>query len=545
MTFRRAARAALFALVTLTVVLHLPPVGNWLVRTLIDRVEGPLGLDIETSGVSAWPMGLSATLRDVRIRAIADAEPFLSADSLTVDLPLAAIRNRSRIGHITLARPRIDIDGLTRWIDSRPASTTPNPTVPRIDSLTLTDATLSSERDGLAFTIPAMTLTMASTPSTPLGGTIAASGATLRLGDVVFDQLAIDGALRYDGAVVIERARFTSHETTVDVAGRIGMRAGDRQMALTVGGTVAPLGRILEPYLVHPRIDGTVRLDGHVDGTFLAPRLTATLRGGNITVDADPTGDVTTRLVLSRERLDIHDVAWERLFGGRATGRAAFAFNDDRDSTIHIDVASVATAPVLAIVDPTWPSIRSRATGTLRIDGPLAEGQRPQVSADMTLTRADASPLASEGRVSVRLDRHRWTTTLRDTVVGSVAVNGDLAGDRPADTSAPFARSSFTGRMTASAADPDDALALLHALDIVDMDFSEYTLGGALTASATLGGTVRDRILEAVVDVPALTAHGGLTGTLHATATIDPDVNRAARWPCRARRHDGDDARTR
>ncbi len=500
--------------------LHLPWVSSWLVRTAIDRVEGPLGLDIETSGVSAWPMGLSATLRDVRIRAIADAEPFLSADSLTIDLPLAAIRNRSRIGHISLARPRIDVDGLTRWIDSRPPSKTPNPTVPRIDSLTLTDATLSSER--LAFTIPGMTLTMASTMATPLGGAIAASNATLRVGNVVFDQLAIDGALRYDGAVVIERARLTSHETRLDVAGRIGMREGDRQMALTVGGTVAPLGRILEPYLAHPRIDGTVRLDGRVDGTFLSPRLTATLRSGDLTMDDDPAGDVTTRLVLSRQRLDIHDVAWERLLGGRATGRAAFDFNDALDSAIHVDVEGVATAPVLAMVDPAWPSIRSRATGAVRIEGPLAKGRRPHVTADMTLARADASPLASAGRVAVTLDPRRWTTSVRDLVIGQVALQGDLAGDRPADTEAPFATSTFTGQVTASAADPDDALALLHALDIVDMDFSEYTLGGALTGSATLSGTLRSRILEAVVDVPALTAHGGLTGTLHATATIDP-----------------------
>ena len=80
MSPRRAALAALTVIAAVAVIAHLPPVSRWLVRSLIDRVEGPLGLDIETGDVRAWPAGLSATMRDVRIRYVQDAEPFLTAD---------------------------------------------------------------------------------------------------------------------------------------------------------------------------------------------------------------------------------------------------------------------------------------------------------------------------------------------------------------------------------------------------------------------------------------------------------------------------------
>lgn len=520
MSPRRAALAALTAIAAVAVITHLPPVSRWLVRSLIDRVEGPLGLDIETGDVRAWPVGLSATLRDVRIRDVNDAEPFLTADALTIDLPFAAIRNRSRIGDITLARPRIDIDGLIRWLDSRPPSRTPTPNVPRIDRVVVTDATLQSARDGLAFTFPALALAMRSTVATPLAGDLTSAGATLRLGDVVFRDLALDGALRYDGAIGIERARLASHDTVLDLSGRIGMREGDRAMALTVSGTIAPLRMLLAPYLTAPALDGAVTIDGRVGGTFVAPELIATLTSPDVTIDGARSGPLSTQITLTRQHLIVGDTAWDGLFGGRATGRARFAFNDARDATIDVTVRGVATLPVITIVDPTWPMFRGRATGTLSIHGPLATRLRPQVTSDMVLVKADASPLATSGRVSVTLDPKRWAATLRGVTIGDVAVDGEMGGVRPTDPAAPFADSSIAGAITASATSAAHAIDLAHAFDVFDLDLAPYEFGGALTAEATLRGTVRLPVGDAIVEVPTLTAHGGLTGDLHAEAAV-------------------------
>jgi hypothetical protein len=237
-----------------------------------------------------------------------------------------------------------------------------------------------------------------------------------------------------------------------------------------------------------------------------------------VTIDGARSGPLSTRITLHAPALIVSDTAWDGCSAAAQPARR-FEFNDARDATIDGSRARVATLPIITIVDPTWPMFRGRAHRHLSIHGPLATTLRPQVTSDMVLVKADASPLATSGRVSVTLDPKRWTATLRGVTIGDVASMARWVAFALQHRGAVCRLSSIAGAITASATSA--------ACDRPRPRVRRVRpRSGAIRVRRRVDGRghaarhVRLPVGDAIVEVPALTAHGGLTGDLHAEAAV-------------------------
>ncbi|MGH8173540.1 MAG: hypothetical protein ACREPX_10345, partial [Rhodanobacteraceae bacterium] len=99
-----------------------------LTTMLINNAKSQLGAELvlgETGRFGFVP-DLHLTLAHPALKAPGQAAAFLSADSADVVVPWSTLSgDRLDIQSIDLVKPRLDIDALNAWLDSRPASAPP------------------------------------------------------------------------------------------------------------------------------------------------------------------------------------------------------------------------------------------------------------------------------------------------------------------------------------------------------------------------------------------------------------------------------------
>ncbi|SJZ75104.1 hypothetical protein [Novilysobacter spongiicola] len=106
-------------------------------RLVLGQAGSALGLEITSSGASEYRLRGTPHLvvRDVVARMPGASEPLLVAERLRLSLPWSTLRARGAdltVERVEADAPRLDIEMLGRWLDSRPPSTTD----PRIPTLT-------------------------------------------------------------------------------------------------------------------------------------------------------------------------------------------------------------------------------------------------------------------------------------------------------------------------------------------------------------------------------------------------------------------------
>jgi len=102
-----------------------------LTALIVDQTRGALGADLAIGGMAHyefWP-GPHFVLPAPSLKA-SGASAFIKADAIEVRMPWRILwADRYEIEQIDVIRPVLDLDALSAWLGTRPASTTPIPDV--------------------------------------------------------------------------------------------------------------------------------------------------------------------------------------------------------------------------------------------------------------------------------------------------------------------------------------------------------------------------------------------------------------------------------
>lgn len=508
---------ALAAAATLLALAHLPPVRAAVARALQERAGAALGARLEIGRLDYNLLARRVTLRDVRLASGAGDPPLFEAARVALAVPLSLVGDVRQIDWIEIDVPRLHVGPLQRWLASRPASdaSVSRPFFLRRLTVRNLDVVGAAEDDGL--TVDLRGLSVASVPEgRGFRAEIDGEGGWLRAATYRTDIRAIEGTVAYDGARVrIDRLRVATPDHVLLAKGTIGLLSDPAYWDVAIESS-ADVGALLASWPALPG-SGRARVTGRVTGPLDAPAVDLSATADELTLGATPLRRVVAEARWSAEDGLAVSRARAEVFGGTADVRLAVPGEPAEDGG-HVTLAGVSVRDALAAAGLGL-RVDAAASGTLRFRGDVT--MPGQWDADGTLrvrpTRPGGVPL--EGDIALALRGGRWTLRVPGASAGASHLDIDVSG-----TLAPGALSlggvGLGGRATVTTADLRALSEDLRTLGIGVPPALATRIGGAISVSAALGGTLASPDVHVPLDGAAATVEGIGEVTLAGTVRL-------------------------
>jgi outer membrane protein assembly complex protein YaeT len=480
-----------------------------------------MGIEPRVSGLRYNLFLLRAELGGLELAAAgAPGEPFFTAARVTVDISWSAVlRGAVSLQSLQLFSPRVSVYRRADGSFNLPEFPTGDPGAPvspagpfivgrfLIEDL---EATYVDESRGISAELGGFSLDLQPqlVGSTASGRFSADGGLTVRVGDDTTSTQQLDGGLAFDGATLaIDDLALEVPEGRILGRGRIGMLTAQPDVDLTFDGDV-DLEQAARWVSVDPTPSGRVSFTGLVSGSRDDPRLSLQLSSDdlawhgleNVSLRLSGSGS-SSGVVL--ETLALNGA------GGSVDGTAAVIFGED--AAFQSGQASLEWRTL----DPTVlhaafagePRVRlaTRLDGSL--NATLIGNDLDALTANVRVVSHEAASSAGvpvSGRAELSVNDGAWTLT-HDHRVGSIHLTG--TGRGLVDTDAPMS-STLGGQVSIAAAELSRAVRDAGRAGIELPTGVAETLGGRMTASGGLGGTLGAPIADITLNVVDLTAGG-------------------------------------
>lgn len=497
MKIARAATTAAWAAVAvaaLVSVAHLSIVRDRLLTFGLRQLRSQFGVEATVASLSYNLLTLDVSLRGVRAAAIATPDaPFLTADSLRVNLSWGTLFGRARIDDLEAAGLQVSLvrqedGGLNlpapgnQGTEGATAPIALGRMIVREASLTYRDeaAGLVADAEGIALTLE---------PGADGGVTgrlVVSRGPSVRTADASIEG-TLEGLLTYDGASLsLIGLTYSSPLGRLVLDGRLDALQEAPTAGFTISGSLA-LPEIFSMLRIDPGARGTVTVHTTVEGPLTAPVATIALDGERVSwrhLDAARLrlrGTVTTEAALVDEAaIDLDD--------GTLEARGRFAFDTGRLEAR----AEWKALSAVSLVGPALPvSVGGRLSGRADAIWNTRDAWHGlELTARLRSEAARGGPETARvaGDASLALAGGEWTLREDLEVSGAVRVVGDLGGRLDDDDN--LAASAVRGALSVSSRDVSAALPLLGSLGLSLPDWVEPRAGrldSRLRVSGSLG----------------------------------------------------------
>jgi outer membrane protein assembly complex protein YaeT len=403
--------------------LHLPfaraRVLSWVAAEL-----GKRGIRFEADRLSYNLLSLTVGLDRVVVAAAGGGTPFLEADAVRLNLPLAALGGALRVQSIEIDRPRLRVirqaDG--SWNLPRPASTAGsgpllsaplelNHVVVRNLSVEYTDAI-----ERVAVESRGVSLDLHRAPGRELAGRLSMSErATVRQGDRATTLETLDGRLSFDGRTIsIAALDLAALDSRTRIAGTIGPFTADPQLNLDVDATI-DAGRVLTWFEVASAPSGRVTVQARFNGPLAAPRTEIHTRSEELVWPAVGPLSLDARATIAAGAAEIASLRVGLAAGDiEATGRVALESEGRSEANVRwrrLDIGALILQAGVTL--PIRPAAVADGDLSLSWTGQDLLGARGRLRTSLSEPAASPAGLSLSGRIEASVEDRRWNALLR------------------------------------------------------------------------------------------------------------------------------------
>lgn len=516
---RTLVPALAVALLILFGLLHLRPARTFALRRVVEIARSS-GIDVTAGDLSYNLLTLDIRLHRVSLKAVGIADPFLTADSLRVDLPSAVLRGR-------LGLEAVEADGLAVTIVRQPDGTLNLPTssgegggTDRFDigRVTIRDASLGymDTASEVQLTADRVTLELAPAANGVSSGRIVThQPLAIRLPG--FSTTAtLEGLVTYDGeSIAMSNVSSTAPIGSLRLDGRVGMFGSSPSLDLTAVLN-AQLDVLSSALALDPPLRGTVDISVRAEGPVSAPTATLALSSREVAWQHLSATNLEARATATSSAVALSSLSM-RIADGELSGTGSVQLESmHAEGTFE---ASRVAAALLAGPDVV-PAPRASLDGRATFRADLRNGlPGVTMSADIRAASTPGAPgdIDVTGDLSLELSEGAWRLRNAHRVHDAVSVQGDLSGR----IGSPVAATTLGGTVTLSANSPDRLLRLLAAVGVSTPQ--ELSLkSGRLDATFAVSGTI-DR---PEADGRITAADVGLADAAPLEATVSLSANR-------------------
>ncbi len=465
---RRSTRVAALIVLALAIgvaaLVHAPFVRRAVLARLTERLNAA-GLRLTARGLSYSVLGLRAELDGVTLSAVGQATPFLTADTVRVDVPWSVLWGTFALQSVEIDRPRVviirDASGTTNLPLAGGGGGAAGPV--SIDRLLVRGLDLRYEdaANGVNAAVSGTTLDLTRQPGRDLAGLLSMTGrADVRADRYETSIGALQARLAFDGTTLtVASLDVDGPAIHAHAAGRVGLLSEAPRAAVEyqVSLNAAELAPAAVP---KPAPNARVSIAGRVDGPLDALVIAADVTTSDLAWPGLGAVSLTSHLAIAN-RVATVDGLHATVAGGTVTGSAAVHLDERGASTVRLGWSGVDVA-ALGRVAPTVPvPIAGHAQGDATYEWTDRDvmGGRGQLAMVLHAPGAGSNAMALEGRISAAVDRRQWTMNVDQRVVGVGTVEAAIGGRLASD----FAATSIDGNVQARVSDLQGALSRLAA----------------------------------------------------------------------------------
>lgn len=523
---------------------------SWVKRRLLAVVDSKLqaqfGISISANGSTLRLVGLSVSLRDVRMTPVPGGPSpawAFSASEIFVDLAWSTLfTGNLRVQEARIVRPRFETSlpepSSSAALKSEPGLLVPQPPKLKsgpnkpfsfeINKLSLLDGTLAfgGANQTISLSLDDFRIDLRRLPSSndhrgalrSRGGRLTLSGHPIEIrvleADLVLDERRIE----------IERVFLATALSSLEIKGRVGDYQSAPSIDLEAKSDLA-MEEAARLFPSLPRARGSLAIEGTYKGTPEVSRAEANARTDNLIVDGYP----EAALRLSVES-DLHALTLKELIistaGARFEGRGVIKPPGDGESRLDLSWASLDLSllpafirgfPVLDAVSQgkitaNWPALRlesARASGVASFRSLGRTGAEARAALGSAFPSA-LSSLPFDGNLTFAASRDGLDFKRAELrAAGSeISLSGRLRWD-----------GSFRAGFRASFPDLDAAAA---AAAVLVGSFDGFPdIGGRARLEGTVEGTFADPIFRAALSANGLSVNGLAVDSLEAALSLD------------------------
>lgn len=516
----QALLALLVLIVGLVLLVHTPPARRAALNRAIAFLQNRLNLVLKADDLRYNLLTLQVTLTGLDLSAIETEDmPFVHADTITVDLPWAALYGSFALERVAMENARVHIvrrlDGTTNLPRSQSSTPAGEPSAIPIGQLAIPRLAveISDEPSDLTITLPALRVDLR--PDSGVLELMTPGG--IRRGDVRTEVTKLGGQASFDGRVVqLRNFALDTTEAAVLADGSIRVLVAQPNVNLRLSGT-SDVQRASRWGMAEPRPSGTVAFDGTLEGALSAPRLAVRLQSEELSWQGLRASSLRSGIDLDAKRL--HFTGLEaKLVDGRVTADGEIAF-DDAEVSLTTSWRDVDTSALVRSLAPEL-TVRpaGRASGTASMKGTGGDLTRWEISArnEMVAGRAAPGHIPVAGPAMLGIGSGLWRLGADPFVAGApvhAAINGRLNSDA-------ISSSTLEGMVRIDETDLARLIETLSASKILNV---APGASGTVRADVSLGGTLGSPHFEIAAVAGNVSAGGvnGLDGDLTATGTLD------------------------
>jgi len=505
------------AVVLPVVAVHLP-----FARTrVLDRVRTMLassGIELEASRLQYNLFSLSFALDDVRLTAAGADERFLTADRIAADVPWAALTGTLRVQAIELVSPRVTIvrsaDGSTNLPVSTADDTGPGLRQVAIERVSVQDLDVRyvDVPADLEVALQGIDLSMSPSADVPSTGQLTmAEPGVIEQGGRSTQISALEGTLNWDGSTLgIADLRVTAPELDVRSAGHVDLLGPDPDLDIDVVGTL-DVERAAAWVDLPATPSGVLDISAAVTGNRSSPAVAIQASSAEMAWPEVGTLALVTRASLDGTALHIESARVD-LGSGRldADGRIGLGAGDT--SAIDARWTRLDLGRLAGLVPGVPVTLASTGDGQLSASWVGTDVRHADASLTTTLssTEAPADRLSLAGTLGIAVLNGEWTLTASQRVGEAIDVTVRASG-RLQDE---LTESTMAGQATIVVPAAAAALDRLVAVGMVKVP--NVAIGGQVTTTLALGGTIASPQVAAAIDGQNLAVNDVGPARLHA-----------------------------
>ena len=510
------------ASVTLVLLLlaHTPVVRRHVLALALDRLS-QAGLVATADELSYNLLTFDVWLRGVRMSATGSEEaPFLSLDTLHLDLPLNVVLGRMAVQAIDASGVEISIvrraDGTLNLPDFGGSSSAG--TLSRVDinraAIAGANVRYSDHVSGLSLELNGLDLELQPGDRGSRGRLRAARGVSIRRGDVLIDG-SFGGELAYDGSsLALVGWTYQAPPARVRVDGRLTEIWSAPALELALDGAVQ-LEETSQIAGLEPAVEGEVLVKGNIHGPFSNAAAKIAIASQRIAWRHLSATSLNATANATADAIDLSSASMD-LGGGSARASGRYAFEPARAEG-RLEWSGVEAAALARAESGGVRGVTTRRTchvvmvGRTRLVGPFGSAT---VDARESSLGHGAPGLA--GTLDLAIDAGVWRLTHAMTIA-SLAARGTFNG-RLAESGLPH--STVEGQLSVSGSDPSATIRALRRAGIavpqgINLD------SGQVGLTARVSGTVAAP--RAIVSATLTDGYAAGAGPLLAESTLVAD----------------------
>lgn len=530
--------------------LHTAPARNLVLRRAVLFLADRFDLALDAGNLHYNVVTRRVSLSNVRLASTrARQDPFLTADSIDVTLPLEVLLGAASVERLRIDNARVALhrrpDGSSNLPSPEPSVDEGPPSALPIGQIEIPRLAIdiADEGSGLSLSLPSLFVDVrpnAGQLRLVDPGRFTKGGASTTL-------KSLGGGVAFDGrAIRLSHFSASTDEADAMLDGEIALLVGDPHLDLRLSGS-GDVPNLARWATSEAAPDGTVSLDATITGPLSSPVVALRVRSDSLAYRGVTLSSIDADLQVDRSRLEATRIELS-LADGRvmAGGRLVFGSDDVRATASWSDLNVEQVGRLLTRRRSPMPS--GRATGRASFAGAISDAATWTLDVSNRIAAAPASPgrLAIDGSSSLRVDAGRWRLDGTHLVAGAL-VQMSLGGDVDPDD---LARSSLRGTLETHDTDLARTVTTLEVAGVLDPP-SRAVLSGRLDAVASLSGSIAKPAFQvnasgrstSVFEVPDISIDAQAAGDLE-RAVVEARVRQGSAnslqidgtvWPVEAR----------